>query len=232
MSTQMTVPVGTPTYAALRDQLRRDILSGLFPHGTRITISQLVERYGVSQMPVREALQALQGEGLVTIQPHKGARVLSLDMHFVRNVFGIRCAIESFLARSSVQNLSDAALSELDHAHDRFVSAALEGSPEQLFTLNRAFHVLCYQLSENDEAFRIYDHYNSLLGTLRHLYGFSPERRQALVREHGAFLAALHARDAELAAKLIWAHCAGAGDELLASMTEAQARFPGQIPPQ
>ena len=215
MVLRMNVPIGTPAYAALRDQLRKDILSGVFPHGARLTIVQLVERYGVSQMPVREALQSLQGEGLVNILPHKGARVLSLDVRFVRNVFGIRCAIESLLARSSVHNLTNAAIARLDNAHGRFCVADREGDTEQVFTLNRAFHVLCYQYSDNDEAFRIYDHYNSLFGTLRRLYGFSPQRSEDLIKEHGTILDALRSRDEENAGRLVWSHCEGAREELL-----------------
>ena len=221
MAMLMNIPLGTPTYVAIRDQLRKEIISGEIPYGTRLTIGQLVDRYGVSQMPVREALQALQGEGLITILPHKGARVLSLDARFVKNVFSIRCAIESLLARTSLPNLTNAAMDELEKAHQRFILAAQDGDIERIFTTNKTFHVLCYKYSDNTEAFQIYDHYNSLFGTLRRLYGYTHQRRVDLIKEHGAILKALHSRDEERVGKAVWSHCEAAGVELLASMAKA-----------
>ncbi|MBL8228105.1 MAG: GntR family transcriptional regulator, partial [Bryobacterales bacterium] len=67
--------LGDPVYLRVRERLRADILSGRFGPGERIKIAELSKRYGVSQMPVREALQMLQGEGLITIAPNKGASV-------------------------------------------------------------------------------------------------------------------------------------------------------------
>src|SRR3712207_3392027 len=67
--------IADPIYVRVREQLRTDILQGVFAPGERIKIAELSKRYGVSQMPVREALQMLQGEGLVTIAPNKGASI-------------------------------------------------------------------------------------------------------------------------------------------------------------
>lgn len=216
----LKVPIGTPAYAALRDQLRKDIVSGEIPHGTRLTIAHVVERYGVSQMPVREALQALQGEGLITISPHKGAHVLSLDARFVRNVYDIRAAIESLLAWSSMPHVDDKAMAQLEAAQRR-LDAAVEGENHDLFfELNKDYHLRLYSYSENEDAFRIYDHYNSLLGTLRRVYGFTPRRRTEVSREHWDILGAVKSRDPEGIVRSMIAHIVHGRDEMLASMTQ------------
>src|SRR6266508_1850881 len=120
ISSRSDGPPGAPTYAALRDVLRAEILSGKIPAGTRLTTASLVERFGFSQMPVREALQALHGEGLIEIQPHRGAGVLPLDITRVRNIYDLRAAIEGLLVRLAVPNLTNAALSQLAQIQQEF----------------------------------------------------------------------------------------------------------------
>jgi len=74
----------------IQQRIRDDILAGELAFGTRITTAELAQRYGVSQMPIREALRELRGEGLVTMEPNRGARVRAIDPDFVGNIFDIR----------------------------------------------------------------------------------------------------------------------------------------------
>lgn len=215
---RLTAPVGTPAYAALRDQLRKDIVSGAIPNGTRLTVFELVRRYGVSQMPIREALQALQGEGLVNILPHRGARVLSLDAKFIRNVYSIRTAVELLLASSSLPNIGGDEIHELEAIQKRFALAAQHGDADEVFALNREFHYTIYRHADNDEAVRIYDHYNALIGALRRVYDFGPARRERMVAEHEDTLAALRSRDGARLTSSIRAQCERGLGDVLASM--------------
>lgn len=212
--------VGTPTYVALTDRLRDEILSGTFPHGKRLTVAELVERYGVSPMPVREALRALHGEGLVTVLPHKGARVLSLDPKYVRNVYDIRSAIEAMLARRSLQNVSRNHIQRLEEAERRFAAAASGGSHEQVFSLDREFHRLLYSLADNEEGLRLYEHYNSISGTLRHLYGYSAHRRAEMIQDHEETIEALKTQDEERLTLSIWTQNGRGMNDLIAKLEQ------------
>src|ERR687883_1655559 len=116
--------IKTTTYEALADLLRQEIVSGRLPGGSRVTVAEVASRYGVSQMPVREALQRLQGERLVVLLPHKGARVLALHEQFVHNIYDLRGAIESLLARLSLPNLTNAAMTRLDSLYRQFIACA------------------------------------------------------------------------------------------------------------
>lgn len=89
------------TYSKVREQLRHDILSNYFAPGARLKILDLVKLYNVSQMPIREALQQLQGEGLVVIEQHKGAYVRHIDKKFVSNIYDVRRVIEVFMTLES-----------------------------------------------------------------------------------------------------------------------------------
>ena len=214
---------GTPTYAALRDRLRADILSGKIPAGTRLTTASLVERFGFSQMPVREALQALHGEGLIDIQPRRGASVLPLDAKRVRNIYDLRAAIEALLVRLSIPNLTNAALSQLAQIQQDFRQAAQRKDIKLLFALNNQFHDLINRHADNPEATLIRDRYASLLTGLRGEYGYSTVRVKQMVDDHDRILQALRAQDELLLEKLMYSHVDGAKTDLLDRMA-AKAR--------
>ena len=88
-------------YARVCDALRSAILSGHFTPGQRLKMSDLTTRFRVSPTAIREALQQLQGEGLITIFPHRGASVRSVDKRFVSNIYDLRFAIENMLIRNA-----------------------------------------------------------------------------------------------------------------------------------
>jgi DNA-binding GntR family transcriptional regulator len=209
---------GVPTYAALRDQLRAEILSGRIPHGTRLTTASLVQRYGFSQMPIREALQALQGEGLVEIEPHKGACVLSLTAERVRNIYDLRAALEALLIRLSLPNLTNAAMAKLTQINHDFREAVAREDLGSIFDLNNAFHDLIYEHGDNDEALLIYKRYAKLLGGLRGTYGYSRLRLKQMAKEHNDILQALKAQDEARLERSVLLHVEGAKNDLLERM--------------
>jgi DNA-binding GntR family transcriptional regulator len=82
------------TVDALRSALRVRILEGELAPGERLPERELTERYRVARHTVRAALRALQGEGLVTIEPNRGASVARLDADGLRSLFELRTALE------------------------------------------------------------------------------------------------------------------------------------------
>lgn len=84
------------------EKLREDIINNRFETGSRITIKEISERYGVSPMPVREAFRTLEGEHFLEINPYKGATVLRIDEQFVRDVYGILRALECLLYETAL----------------------------------------------------------------------------------------------------------------------------------
>jgi DNA-binding GntR family transcriptional regulator len=217
----LQLSAGVPTYAALRDRLRAEILSGKIPAGARLTTASLVKRFGISQMPVREALQALQGEGLITIAPHRGAGVQLFDAKRVRNVYDLRGALESLLIRLAVPNLTNRAMAKLGAIHQQIRERVDAEDFGEVFDFNREFHNLIYRHADNDEALQSYDRYAQLLGTLRAHFGFSRTRMQKMVEEHALIMDALQAQDEDRLDRLARSHMEGAKADLLARMAEA-----------
>lgn len=203
------------SYEVLSDTLRDEIVSGRLPAGTRLTIEEIAERYQVSTMPVRQALQRLQGEGIVALLPRKGARVLSLDRSLVINIYDLRAAIESLLSRTSLPNITNAAMEKLDRLHEDFAAAVEARDPVSAFAINARFHRLIYNHAGNPMAMEIYDRYAGLLGALRSKYGTSQESLRDRVSRVSETLAALHARDAVRLGQLAAEHCEMSKRELL-----------------
>lgn len=212
---------GKPAYEQVRQQLREEIISGRLLPGSRLTTAEAAQRYGVSQMPVREALHRLEGEGLVEILPHRGARILSVDITFVRNLFDIRSVIEGLLTRLSAPNLSYAAMAKLRSMNEEMRRIAQENDLKGRMSVDREFHSTIYQYAENPEALKIYAAYSDFLLALRRHYGFGPDRPQAMLEQHANLLEALHAGEVDRAEALARNHSLGAKEDLLQRMREA-----------
>src|SRR3954466_10084393 len=102
------------------DRIRDDIVAGLLPFGSRLTLNRLAGRYPTGEMPVREALRQLQGEGLVGQTPNCGARVRGGAVDFVSNFFALRIAIESMLARRAAERITPGDVTALEAVQDNF----------------------------------------------------------------------------------------------------------------
>ncbi|MGL4975720.1 MAG: GntR family transcriptional regulator, partial [Bosea sp. (in: a-proteobacteria)] len=99
--------------ASIAERLRHDILSGVQPAGMQLRQDMLATTFGVSRIPVREALFQLEAEGLVRIEPHKGAVVAGLSAEEVDDVFELRLILEPRLLQSSCAQLTAADFVEL-----------------------------------------------------------------------------------------------------------------------
>ncbi|RLA82489.1 MAG: GntR family transcriptional regulator, partial [Deltaproteobacteria bacterium] len=85
--------------AAIYRFLKQDILNGRLRPGEKLVASKVAEAYGVSIIPVREALNRLRAEGLVTIIPHTGAYVTEIDLEDLKDLYPIRGVLEGFATR-------------------------------------------------------------------------------------------------------------------------------------
>lgn len=84
-------------------ELRRAIISGAFPGGARLTETHLAKEYGVSRMPVREALRALAAEGFVDLRPYAGARVAVAALDEAADLFAVRSTLEDATVRRAAE---------------------------------------------------------------------------------------------------------------------------------
>src|SRR5262245_42504245 len=105
----------------VRQTLRQEIMNGALGQGVRLVESELTRRLQVSRTPLREALRQLEAEGLVVVEPHKGARVSRKSMSELWEHYRVYAALQGLVAESAAPRLDSADLARL-----REIQAALE----------------------------------------------------------------------------------------------------------
>ena len=205
----------------IEQRLRNDIVAGELPFGARLRIEDLALRYGVSHMPVREALRVLHGEGLVVIEPNRGARVRPLYSGFIEDIFDVRCAIETMLARRAAERRTPAHVAQLRCAAERLEAYVEAGEFARVPLANREFHTAINDAAGNPGALPIVDSHWLLLSALLKRYGYGDERFPRVIEEHQHLIYAIERRDAHSAALLMGAHIEKAKNNLLRRAAEA-----------
>jgi DNA-binding GntR family transcriptional regulator len=130
--------------AAIVDQLRQAILDGTYKAGSQLRQDALGEAYGVSRIPVREALFQLEAEGLVRIVPQKGAIVSELSLDEINDVFDLRCILEPRLLAQSAPRFTAEDFEALDDIHKNFEKAIKARNVSDWGQLNADFHMALY----------------------------------------------------------------------------------------
>ena len=201
--------------ARLTQRLRDEILSGRLPFGARLKLRELADRFGVSNMPIRDALVKLGAEGLVELQPNRGASVRRIDQQFVENLFDIRMALEELLVRRCIARSSDTELATLAPLAARHAKAVRQGDVTQVLAANSQFHQRITALARNTDARQILEQGLALIYALRRQVGYAEGRLQQTVNEHAALVAAIEKRDVQAAAAIARQHVELSRDDAL-----------------
>jgi len=211
-------------YTRLRDLIRNDIIQGRLKAGAKLKIAELAQRYGLSAIPVREALQQLQGEGIVRFIANRGASVRPIDENFIRDIHEIRALIEPFLIRWFVRHHSEDELVALAQAQRDFDAAITAGDLSQNRQQNKVFHGICYDGHYNQEALTTAYRHNELIHALSDRFPRSRARAQAVSREHWAIVEAVRLQNEDEASRLVCEHVRNSGQHLIEMMQTASHR--------
>lgn len=202
----------------VRERIRAEILAGDYPPGERLKIADIAERYGISSIPVREALRLLAGEGLVELAPHRGAIVRPVDPAFVVNSYDIRMALEAMLVDRAIERMGAADLDRIRAGRDAYASAAALLDASAMLDADAAFHGAIRDAAANEEATLVLRRGNELIRAMRISHGFTRERAAENVAQHASLTEAIEARDARRAKRTVREHCISGRDDLLALM--------------
>ncbi len=214
------LPFGSTIYQRVQERLRDEILDGVLAPGTRLKIGELGTRCGLSHMPVREALQKLEGEGLVVVLPNRGASVRQVDASLLVHVYDVIEALDSMLTGKAALLASDADMHHIRAAQLAFDRAARQHDWRACLASNDAFHRAIHAASGNHEAMRLISTPDGLIRALRSRLGYGAERLGAAVAQHAAIVDAIEARDAVCARQLAVAHIDAARTDLVARLAE------------
>ncbi|HKT01585.1 MAG TPA: GntR family transcriptional regulator [Rugosimonospora sp.] len=188
------------------ESIRSAILAGRLKPGDTLVERRLAEQLGVSKTPVREALIALAGAGLVTVSPNRGATVREVTARDVRHAYEVRLLLEPWAVARTVKEDRTAATAA--HAALDEAKARLHGRDQVPMSLaNRRFHRALYAGCGNPLVVGQLDAVADLatLGALTLIWQRSPSW-EAEHAEHAEILAACSAGDAEAASRLLRTH--------------------------
>ena len=190
-------------------QLRAAILARRWQPGERLVEERLSQEFGVSRVPIRESLRLLAAEGLVRIEPRRGATVATVSERDARDMIEARALLESLNARLAAERRDPKIVADLRKVLARGDRAAVSGKPEQLAALNSAYHDLLDKAGQNGV---ITDMLRGLRERTRLMFVSNSTLRAHLDwQEHSGILEAVVDGDAELAALLAARHVRRAG---------------------
>lgn len=192
----MTAARRTTAQDAALDHLRTDLLSGELKPGEQLVQETLAERYGVSRVPVREALKMLESEGQVDYHPHRGYFVAELSVEDLHEVYRLRALLEAEAIQRAVPHLSDDDVASIATLLDEVNAAAAVPDVVALTTANRRFHFAIFEASGMTRLSRLLAQLWDATDMYRALYFASKPNRDRVAAEHAAMVDALRRRDA------------------------------------
>ena len=181
-------------------KVRDAIVSGALPLGSKVSEQRLADRLGVSRSPVRDALAALQAEGLVAISPKRGTYVFTPDLRVVDELCEHRSILETAALRLGILRNHSDLIAQLEKACAA-MKQALDASDSHRYTMgDHQFHNAIIRGGQNRALEKSYNLTISPLKALRtHLFTIMSENTDRSMNEHIAVLEATRARNADLA---------------------------------
>lgn len=175
--------------------LRRAVRERVLAPGEALNQDELARRYGVSRIPLREALRTLVGEGLIIMQPGLGAVVTELQAAEVSELYGLRLSLEPGLALPVTKNVRRADIDQLAAMVAEMRALGPQQS-EEWSNLNYAFKRRLYELSEQRHVVRLVVQVLNLVEPYARVHAHVLGSRTQVQDQRDAMVAALRAEDA------------------------------------
>jgi DNA-binding GntR family transcriptional regulator len=184
--------------------LERAILTGVYEPGQRLVERELSERFGVSSIPIREALQELENRGLVTRRHNYGCSVVHLTAEEVDSICRLRQALEPKVVEWAAERMTPRRARELEAQLDKLAVAAEAGDRSEFFREDLLFHRMIWETSGNKYASRAL---GTAIGSLFASGLGGPQGRSIDLRrefrKHQRMLKALRSGDGVKAAQML-----------------------------
>ncbi len=196
----------------VRDSLHTAITAGVLDPGARLREIPLSQHFGISTTPVREALRRLESEGLVVVQPRRGAVVVALDEAVVSDLYDLRLVLETAGARQAAGrdglDLSGvyALMSQLE--------ALVDGPESEFASVDVALHRAVNDLSGNRELAEAAERVHRRIQAVR-VRSAVPGRLRIAQDQHAEIVEALRRHDPELAEAATRSHIESAKQNVL-----------------
>jgi GntR family transcriptional regulator of gluconate operon len=186
--------------------LRRLIILGELAPGLHITEPALAERFGVSRLPVRDALSQLEHEGLVRTEPRRGAFVVGFTDDDVTGIFECRRLLEAHAVRHAAERADELSIAELQAIADQMQAALEEGNIQRVAAHDIEFHRRILEMAGNRMLHTAWEPLAGLIAAIMSITDVLIEDLGSAVASHQTMIDALAQHDADLAESLQYAH--------------------------
>lgn len=201
--------------SAVADKLRDKIILGELAEGEQLRQDVIAAEFQVSRIPVREAFRELLAEGLIDINPNRGAVVSALAPGEIEELFQIRALLEREVLRVSIPRLTDAELALAASVQDRFRMELSQAEHVGAWgRLNNQFHATLYSGANLPQFKALLRTVNNNGERYTRLQLFLTSGRQRAIEEHDELLALCRARHIAAACDLLDRHVRNAGRSL------------------
>jgi DNA-binding GntR family transcriptional regulator len=151
-------PIPKTIVDGITERLRRAIIIGTIRPGERIRVADLEQKFGVSHIPIREALRRLQSEGFVEISPRRTTIAAGVDLSDLANVYDLRRIIEVEIGRRSISRMTKTDVETVRRALASFQAVAKDPSSAEFWERHREFHWALLAPAANPTIKRVLDH--------------------------------------------------------------------------
>ncbi|MCR4710007.1 MAG: GntR family transcriptional regulator [Clostridiales bacterium] len=195
-----------PLREIVYEELKRQIMVGEIAPGTRMMEVDLADEMGVSRTPVREAIRKLEKEGLVTIEPRRGAYASDISAKDMVDVLEVRQDLEGMAAGLAAQKIAEGDILQLKNMTRRYKEAVEAGDIEEIIKQDEDFHKFIVGLSDNKTLIKMVSQVQELALRFRYIYydDFSRFKNQPL--EHQEIVEAIMSGDANSARRFAEVH--------------------------
>ena len=188
------------------DRLRDAVLSGAFQPGTKLVERDLCEMLGVSRTVLREALQHLGAEGLITSVPHKGPVVATISAKEAQDIYAVRTALEALAGEGFALHASEDQIAKLREALNKLEKASEGESTHELLDAKNDFYAILLDGCGNEVVASMLTLLNNRVTLLRRMSLSKPGRSRETLAELHEIVDAIEQRDSKRAKKLCAAH--------------------------
>ena len=188
-----------PLREIVYEELKREILVGEIAPGTRMMEIELADEMGVSRTPVREAIRKLEKEGLVTIEPRKGAYASDVSIKDMVDVLEVREDLEAMAAAMAAQKVNKDEKQALIEATMEYKEAVESERTEDIRRCDEKFHQLIVNYSGNKTLIQLFSQVQELALRFRYLYYDDFSRYERMPMEHREIEEAILSGDYEKA---------------------------------
>ena len=188
-----------PLREIVYEQLKMQILTGTIVPGTRMMEVELADEMGVSRTPVREAIRKLEKEGLVTIEPRRGAYASSISVKDMVDTLEVREDLEGLAAAMAAERMTEEQTEELRRINQGYTEAIKNSDTEKIISFDEKFHRHIVACSGNKTLIKISEPVQEMALRFRYLYYDDFSRYANMPVEHKQIIEAILSGNADAA---------------------------------